>query len=235
MSYIGFIPCRSGSERVPGKNTRPFAGFEGGLLELKLMQMTAVPQLEKILISSNDPVVLDYAARFARERDSRVTPSERPDEYGRSSTSMGEFIHYIAELEEEGTIFWSHVTSPFITGAIYREGLAEYERALDRGHDCLVSVTKMQRFFWTEDGPVNYDNTVEKWPRSQDLTPLLEINHALYVMPFASMREMGDRIGRRPFFYDIDEHDAADIDWEPQFKFLERVAKLKQADGEDLV
>lgn len=235
MSYVGFIPCRSGSERVPGKNTRPFAGFKNGLLELKLRQMAAVPELESIVVSSNDPVVLDLAQHYAGELDDRIVPLERPDEYGRSSTSMDDFILYIARLREQGTIFWTHVTSPFITSAFYRDGLAQYERALEEGHDCLVSVTKMQRFFWTEAGPVNYDNTVEKWPRSQDLTPLLEINHALYIMPFALMREVGDRVGRKPFFYDIDEHDAADIDWEPQFLTLEKLAILKQQDGEVLV
>lgn len=235
MAYIGFIPCRSGSERVPGKNTRPFAGFAGGLLELKLRQLAAVSELESILVSSNDPVVLDAAQRYARELDDRIVPLERPDEYGRSSTSMDDFILYIARLREAGTIFWTHVTSPFITSAIYREGLAAYEKSLDEGHDCLVSVTKMQRFFWTEKGPVNYDNSVEKWPRSQDLTPLLEINHALYVMPFALMREMGDRVGHRPYFYDIDEHDAADIDWEPQFHTLEKLAVMKSQDGEVLI
>ncbi|KHL24229.1 hypothetical protein PK98_14685 [Croceibacterium mercuriale] len=235
MQYIGFIPCRSGSERVPNKNTRPFAGFTGGLLELKLRQMAEIPELESILVSSNDPIVLDATERYAHEVDDRIVPLERPDEYGRSSTSMDDFILYIAQLRATGTIFWSHVTSPFITSSIYRDGLATYEQALSDGHDCLVSVTRTQRFFWTEQGPVNYDNTVEKWPRSQDLTPLLEINHALYVMPFKSMREVGDRIGRQPYFYDIDEHDAADIDWEPQFVTLEKLALLKRQAGEGLI
>jgi CMP-N-acetylneuraminic acid synthetase len=31
-----FLPCRSGSERVPEKNTKPFAEVEGGLLTIKL-------------------------------------------------------------------------------------------------------------------------------------------------------------------------------------------------------
>ena len=31
-----FLPCRAGSQRVPGKNTRPFGDLPGGLTELKL-------------------------------------------------------------------------------------------------------------------------------------------------------------------------------------------------------
>ena len=235
MSYVGFIPCRSGSERVRNKNTRPFAGFTGGLLELKLLQMAQVEELESIIVSSNDSIVLDYAADFASKRDSRVKPLPRPDELGRSSTTMDEFILYIARLCEVGNIVWTHVTSPFLTAQHYRESIRAYEEAVATGHDCLVSVTKLQRFIWDEKGPVNYDPGELKWPRSQDLRPLYEINHGMYIMPFALMRECGDRVGRKPYFYELDEHDALDIDWEPQFHFLEQMALLKRAGGQELV
>lgn len=34
-----FLPTRKGSERVKSKNTRPFAGIEGGLVENKIKQL----------------------------------------------------------------------------------------------------------------------------------------------------------------------------------------------------
>jgi CMP-N-acetylneuraminic acid synthetase len=58
---IGFVPCRAGSERVLNKNTHPFADFEGGLLELKLRQLAQVPELCRIIVSTNDPAVLEYS------------------------------------------------------------------------------------------------------------------------------------------------------------------------------
>jgi CMP-N-acetylneuraminic acid synthetase len=234
MTYVGFIPCRSGSERVLNKNTRPFAGFAGGLLELKLLQMSQVEALDSIIVSSNDQVVLDYAADFAAHRDARVQPVPRPDELGRSSTTMDEFILYIARLREAGTIVWTHVTSPFLTARHYADSIRAYELAVEAGHDCLVSVTKLQRFIWDEKGPVNYDPGLLKWPRSQDLRPLYEINHGMYIMPFAKMREWGDRVGQAPFFHELDEHDALDIDWEPQFHFLEQVTLLRRQGGQKL-
>ena len=33
-----FLPTRKGSERVVNKNTRTFAGVEGGILKIKLQQ-----------------------------------------------------------------------------------------------------------------------------------------------------------------------------------------------------
>lgn len=34
-----FLPTRKGSERVKNKNTKPFAGIEGGLMENKIKQL----------------------------------------------------------------------------------------------------------------------------------------------------------------------------------------------------
>lgn len=83
---VAVVPCRAGSERVKGKNTRPFAGFENGLLELKLKQLSNVEDLDEIIVSTNDPIVSDIATQFGEEYDQRVRVEERPDNLGRSST-----------------------------------------------------------------------------------------------------------------------------------------------------
>jgi CMP-N-acetylneuraminic acid synthetase len=233
--YVGFLPCRAGSERVPAKNTRAFAGYGNGLLELKLRQMSAVPELAEIIVSTNDARVLEYSTWFARRVDSRVRPLPRPDELGRSSTAMDDFILYIADLVENGVIVWSHVTSPFVRAEDYRSIIHAYEEAVEKGHDSLITVTKLHKFLWDEKGPINYSQDPIKWPRSQDIRPVFEINHAAYVMPFSVMRSARDRIGHRPYFMPIAEDVAMDIDWEDQFVLLERIASLKAGAGESLI
>ncbi|WP_439596332.1 acylneuraminate cytidylyltransferase family protein [Falsiroseomonas sp.] len=233
--YIGFLPCRAGSERVPNKNTRPFAGFQKGLVELKLRQMAAVPELAEIIVSSNDQQVLDYAADFAANLDARIKPLPRPDELGRSSTAMDDFILYIADLVQDGVIVWSHVTSPFVRGEDYRHFIREYEACVAKGHDSLITVTTLHKFLWDEKGPINYNPHPIKWPRSQDIKPIMEINHAAYIMPFAVMREARDRIGAKPYFMPIAEDVAMDIDWLDQFILLERLAWLRLDAGEQLI
>lgn len=236
MTYTGFIPCRAGSERVKHKNTRPFAGFDGGLIELKLQQMARVERLDEIIVSSNDPQVLDYAADFAARHDSRVLPLPRPDEYGVSSTSMEAFIRdYIAHLRPGGVLFWTHVTHPFVTSALYDQALDAWEARAAQGHDSLISATKLQRFLWRDGKPFNYDNSREKWPRSQDLEPVYEINHAIYAIPFAVMRQTGDRIGLTPFFFEMDEGAAMDIDWEEQFLLMQEIARARIGNGQSLL
>ena len=232
---IALIPARAGSERVKNKNTRPFAGFEGGLLELKMRQLARVPEVAEIIVSSNDPVVLDYAVRFGRDQDGRVTTIERPDELGRSATPMSAFIRYSATLRETGVMMMTHVTHPFITSEVLSKLIDAWRDAAATGYDSLVTVTRLHKFIWDENGPYNYDNTVEKWPRSQDIKPLFEINHAAYLMPFVRMREVGDRIGKIPYLHDTPERLVMDIDWEEQFHLLEDIALARTARGFSLI
>ena len=58
-----FLPMRAGSQRVPQKNTRPFAGMEGGLCSLKIKQLLGTKLIQNITISTNDPEVMDIIRR----------------------------------------------------------------------------------------------------------------------------------------------------------------------------
>jgi CMP-N-acetylneuraminic acid synthetase len=220
---VALIPARAGSERVNLKNIRPFAGFNGGLLELKLRQLALVDDLNEIIISSNDPVVLDFASCFSHEVDSRVTAIERPDELGRSSTPMSAFISYAATLRDSGVMLMTHVTHPLVTSTVFTDLIAAWRVAETMGHDSLVTVTKLHKFIWSKNGPFNYDSSVEKWPRSQDIMPLFEINHAAYFIQFVRMRELNDRIGKAPRFHELPEALSMDIDWEDQFNLMEDI------------
>lgn len=201
-------------------------------MELKLLQLAQVSRLSKIIVSSNDPAVLEYAEKFAHERDSRVEPKERPDQYGSGTTSMEMFIKdYIAHLSQDGTMLWTHVTHPFVRADTYNRALDEYEQARTSGCDSLVSVSRVQKFLWKDGRPFNYDNTHEKWPRSQDLEPLWDINHAIYLMPFDVMRAAGDRITAKSHFFEISEDVAMDIDWEDQFLLVQEIARARLERG----
>lgn len=221
---IAVVPCRAGSERVKNKNTRPFAGFQNGLLELKLNQLSAVEQLEEIIISTNDPVVSEFANHYSATEDSRVQVIERPDELGRSSTPMSEFIQYLGRLREHGTMLMTHVTHPFMSSDVFKELIAAWRKAAGEGHDSLLTVTKLHTFLWDAEGrPFNYDDSAERWPRSQDIDPLYEINHAAYLIPFRRVLETGDRVGENPYMYEMSGQAVMDIDWEDQFTLLEDI------------
>ena len=73
-----FLPTRKGSERVKNKNTRPFAGMDGGLIENKIRQLLGTKLIDEIILSTNDEKCMEVAQRYASDKRLRIIP--RPDE-----------------------------------------------------------------------------------------------------------------------------------------------------------
>lgn len=218
MTITCFLPCRKGSERVPRKNIRPIAGKAFGLLEIKLEQLLSTTMIDKIILSTNDEEIINFAMSI---ENSRLDVRSRDDSLASSATSTDELIAYAGSLVEEGHVMWTHVTSPFLGAAVYDELLRTYLCELDNGYDSLMTVTKLQGFIWDDTGPVNYDRNVEKWPRTQTLASLYEINSGAFITAASVYSKEKDRIGVNPFKYELNKIQGFDIDWPEDFQIAE--------------
>jgi CMP-N-acetylneuraminic acid synthetase len=214
---IVFLPCRKGSQRVPNKNTRDFAEIKGGLLAIKLRQLLDAELITEIILSSNDEQVLEIGASF---QNSRIKPVNRPDILGTSSTSTDDLIAYVPELVSEGTVIWTHVTSPFIDGKLYDKMLKGYYEN-QNNYDSLMTVTPLRKFIWNKREPINYNRSIEKWPRTQTIDPLYEVNSGAFIADVSTYRNLKDRIGEKVFLYELSAQESFDIDWQEDFDMAE--------------
>lgn len=222
MSLAIFLPTRRGSERVINKNTRKFAEFEGGLLELKLNQLIEL-DVNEIILSSNDEESIKIAKKF-QSAHSKLKIDVRPDHLGSSSTSLTELIKYVPSLTSCEHILWTHVTSPMVTSEIYLKSIVEYYKHLKSGFDSLMSVTPFQNFLWNEvDNDLVNRKGDERWPKTQDLETLYEINSAIFITPREIYEQHVDRVGKKPFLYQMNRLESLDVDWEDDFKIAEAV------------
>lgn len=217
---VAFLPCRRGSERVPRKNIRPFAGFKHGLIEIKLGQLLACTAIEEVVLSTNDEEILEFAASL---KAPKLVLHERAEHLSASATSTDELVSHASELVGGGHILWTHVTSPFVSAEHYTEIVKAYRRALTEGYDSLMTTTLVHAFLWNEQGPINYDRSVEKWPRTQTLAPLHEVNSAAFLAPVEVYADHDDRIGVHPWLHPLDRLIALDIDWEEDFIIAEQL------------
>jgi len=218
-----FLPTRKGSERVINKNTRDFAGISGGILRVKIEQLLKVKSVNEIIISTNDPETIAVAQSF---NSPKINIIERPEHLCLSSTVIEEFINYIPEVVKADHIFWVHATAPFVNENDYESAVIKYKEVLAAGvHDSLISVTKIQQFIWDADTNtcINHDRSVVKWPRTQDLKPLYEINHAFYINSRENYIKLSDRIGNNPDLFVLDKIKSFDIDWEDDFEIAEKL------------
>lgn len=223
MKISVFLPCRAGSERVPHKNTRTFAGIEGGLLKIKLQQLIACNAIDTIVLSTNDEEVIQLAETVSSDK---IKIDKRPEHLATSNTSTDDLVKYVPSIISEGAVLWTHVTSPFIDGKIYEEAINTYKEVLSKGeNDSLMSVTALRTFIWNKEGAINYDRNKEKWPRTQTIEPLYEINSGIFLADIDIYKNLQDRIGKKPFLFENNDIDSFDIDWEEDFFIAEAIYK----------
>ena len=217
-----FLPCRRGSQRIPDKNVKLFAGIEGGLLKIKLDQLLACKNIDSIVVSSNDERVLSFANNIT---DSRIIVDDRPDHLGSSTTTTDELIKYVPSIITEGDVLWTHVTSPFITELDYTDIINRYSEALTNGYDSLMTVLKLQGFIWDENKPISYDRNDLKWPMTQNVKPLYEVDSGVFLSSIDNYKKLDDRIGEKPFLLEQGKLKSVDIDWPDDFTFAEELWK----------
>lgn len=221
-SMAFFLPTRKGSERVKNKNTRTFAGIEGGLFVNKLQQLLRTKNVDEILVSGNDEICLDYAGRF---RDSRLRIIERPVELCRSDTNLQDLIVYVPTITECDNILWGHVTTPLTTHREYDAAIECYYDARRNGYDSLVGVTELKNFLLNASGCLVNNTTKLQWPRTQDLEPLYEINHTMFIAGRECYLTQRNRLGNNPMLYVMDKLHSMDVDWEEDFLIAEAMFK----------
>jgi CMP-N-acetylneuraminic acid synthetase len=216
-----FVPCRAGSQRVPGKNTRPIGPWQGGLIELKLRQLADVPSVSSVVVSTDDPVVDETARRIAGECDKEIQVIGRPPELA-IADSLDDFLAWVPTIMPEGVTAWTHVTSPFFDADWMSRAITAYETEVINGpFDSLMAVTALRTFLWSKTGCVSHDRSQIKWPQTQDLEPLYEVNSALFMIDNAEMLRRADRIGDAPFLFETTDRAGFDIDWPEDFQMAE--------------
>lgn len=221
---VCFLPCRAGSQRVAKKNIKPFASYKKGLIEIKLNQLIKTSEVKYIVLSTNDDDIIDYANSLGNRK---IKIHRRTEELSSSETSTDQLVAHALELIPEGHILWTHVTSPFVTESRYSEIIKSYFKNLDLGYDSLMTVTPAYGFFWRDNKPFNYDASKEKWPRTQTIKPLQEINSGAFIASSKIYKEQNNRIGNRPYLYELDKITSFDIDWQEDFMIAEAIAESR--------
>lgn len=222
MMVTAFLPCRAGSERIPRKNTKAFSGIEGGLLSIKIQQLLEVQLIDNIIVSTNDEDVIKIAKNF----NGKVKIDRRPGHLASSETSTDDLINYVPKIIANGHVLWTHVTSPFLEAEHYGLAIQTYLENLENNtFDSLMSVKKIQTFLWDKQGSINYDRNVEKWPRTQTIKKLFEVNSGIFINSISNYVKMSDRIGEKPFLFQTEGFASFDIDWPEDFDLAELIYK----------
>lgn len=219
-----FLPTRKGSQRVKNKNTRPFANIEGGLLEVKLIQLLESKNIDEIILSTNDDECIRIANKFL-SKDARLRIDKRPDHLCVDTTNLQDLIEYVPSISDADHILWGHVTTPIAGAEEYDKAIELYLSKLSDGADSLISVVELKNFLLNKKGKLINNSTDLPWPRTQDLDSLYEINHVMFIAKREIYERDKNRIGNTPIIHVMSKIKSFDIDWQEDFEIAEMIYK----------
>ena len=217
---VALVPMRHHSERVPGKNYRPFAGRP--LYHHIVTGLLACPLITEVVIDSDSPVILEDAAKCFPQ----VRLIQRPEHLRADTTPMNDvLLHDVAQVESDYYL-QTHSTNPLIQTETIDRALQQFLENYPV-YDSLFAVTRIQARLWDSLArPINHNPAILL--RTQDLPPVYMENSCLYIFTRDTLENRHNRIGERPLMFEIDPIEAQDIDVETDFSLAEILYKQRE-------
>jgi len=209
QTIVALVPMRHQSVRVPGKNYRSLAGK--ALFRHILDTLLACPEITQVVIDTDSPTISDAL----RQHYPDVLLLKRPDHLCADTIPMNEVLLYDTSQVPADLYLQTHSTNPLLRpqtiSAAIQVLLANYP-----SYDSLFSVTRIQKRLWdTLVRPINHNPAILL--RTQDLPPVYEENSCMYLFTRQTLEIRRNRLGERPYMYEMDPAEAWDIDEEMDF------------------
>lgn len=185
---LAVIPARAGSKRVPGKNTRIFAGKP--LVQWTLEFACAYQGFDEVLLSTDCK-----EAAFVASSCGKPVPWMRPPELAADDTGTVDVVlHALSEYQERGQCFDRvavlQPTTPFRRVDRWHEAY----RLLEAGVPAVVGVRAAEQHpYWTywlnNGGQMSPCFPGKSIFRSQELPAAVTVNGALYWINVSTLRQ----------------------------------------------
>jgi CMP-N-acetylneuraminic acid synthetase len=214
---VALVPMRHTSVRVPGKNFRPLAGKP--LFHHIIATLLACPEISQVVVDTDSPIIMDGLHQFFPQ----VQLLERPESLRADTVPMNEILLYDTASFPADLYLQTHTTNPLLRSSTVSRAiqvLADQYPA----YDSLFSVTRLQTRLWDPLGrAINHNPAVLL--RTQDLPPVYEENSCIYLFTRPTLETRRNRLGDRPYLFEIDAAEALDIDDELDFTIADMIVK----------
>lgn len=222
-NFLGIIPARGGSKRLPRKNILDLAGKP--LIFWSIEAGKKSKYIDKVIVTSDDEEILNISEKFGAE------VIKRPDKLAsETATTIDVIRHTIDSLKNKyNFIILLQPTSPLRNEKHIDEAI---ELLKVKKADAIVSVCEVDHSpLWSntlpEDGDMsNFLKDDVKNKRSQDLPTYFRLNGAIYICKTDRLlEEKSFFIKDNIFAYNMKRNSSIDIDNENDFKIAQALMK----------
>jgi CMP-N,N'-diacetyllegionaminic acid synthase len=234
-SAVALIPARAGSERVPGKNVRPLAGYP--LLAYSIAAARESGLFERVVVSTDSEEIASIATRYGAE-----VPALRPAEMATATSPDIEWVqHMLGVLREQGREYEIFAllrpTSPFRDAATIRRAWDLFIRR-DPPVDSIRAVELCREHpgkMWVLDDDLirplleQVPGEVPTHSRQYKSLPEVYVQNSSIEIAWTRITAHSEIAGERvmPFFTDPDE--GLTIDYEDDWAHAERLVASGEA------
>lgn len=210
MKVVSFIPIKLNNQRFPGKNT---------------MLLNGRPTCEYIFDTINFVDTIDEKYVYCSDESIKKYMPDgltflKRDPYLDGFQIKGlEIIDYFVRDVDADIYVLTHVTQPFTKSESIKKAL---DKVISGEYDSAFSAVVLQDYMWMNGKPFNYD--MKNIVRTQDLEPIYMETGAFFIFRKEVFTKLGQRIGKNPYIYTIDQFEAVDIDTAEDFEFAKAVA-----------
>jgi CMP-N-acetylneuraminic acid synthetase len=208
-TIAALVPMRHHSQRVLGKNYRLLAGKP--LFHHILETLSACPEIKYLLVDTDSQPVIDgIGVHFPA-----VEVIQRPEHLRGDDVPMNEILLHDVSQVEADFYLQTHSTNPLLRPQTVSRAIRTLVESYPT-FDSLFAVTRLQTRLWDSlSRPINHNPAILL--QTQDLPPVFEENSCIYIFRKETLVERRNRLGARPYMFEMDASEAWDIDEELDF------------------
>ncbi len=216
-NLVAVVTVRKGSVRVKNKNFKPFA--KKNILIHKIEVLKKVKGLDDIVINTDSIQAIKIAKQL------KVSYFKREKYFASSKCSNSEFWSNVAKHTNSKYIMFTHCTNPLVKEKTYNEFIKIFKKNKNK-FDSFNSVSDVKEFLFLKNKPVNFNPS--KTPNSQNLPEIFKLNFAINILLTKQMYKTKTLIGKKPYFFKLDQIEGYDINTPLEFSFAEHLFKNKK-------
>lgn len=214
MKIVSVIPIKLNNQRLPGKNTMLLGGRP--TCDYIFDTISQVEMIDEKYVYCSDDAIIPYIKPYEKmglkflKRDAYLD--------GFQIKGLEIIDRFVKDVDADIYVL-THVTQPFTKPESIKKAL---DKVISGEFDSAFSAVVLQDYMWMNGKPFNYD--MKNIVRTQDLDPIYMETGAFFIFRKEVFTEMGQRIGSKPYIYEIDQFEAVDIDTAEDFEFAKAVA-----------
>ena len=212
MKIVAIVPIKSQSKRVKNKN---FKKINGKPLYKYLLDKLKFTNFNEIYVDS-DSLEIEKYCRLNNYKFIKRLPKLAHD-----NANGNDLLNYHSKIINADIYFQLFITAPLLKIKTINNCIEKIKKS--KKYDSILTSKSVQTWFWYKGKPVNYDPKI--LPRSQDADPLVFETTGLYGIRKKILLSKKARIGNQPYFYEVSDEEAIDLDNLKDFGYLEYYVK----------